>query len=118
MNRRPADALLMLILLLSLAGIPPMAGFYGKYFIFLALLEAGQYVLAIFAALYVAVATYYYFRIIRAIFLTEEVQPAAVTSGWGTKVALVVCGAFTIIIGLYPEPFIRLASNSILLTLR
>ena len=118
MNRRPADALLMLILLLSLAGIPPMAGFYGKYFIFLALLEAGQYVLAIFAALYVAVATYYYFRIIRAIFLSEEVQPAAVTPGWGTKVALVVCGAFTIIIGLYPEPFIRLASDSILLALR
>ncbi|MDA1315464.1 MAG: NADH-quinone oxidoreductase subunit N [Acidobacteria bacterium] len=118
MGRHPGYAILMLILLLSLAGIPPTAGFYGKYFIFLGLLQAGQYFLAIVAALYVAVATYYYFRIIRAIFLSDGLEPATIAPGLGTKLALVASGVFTLVIGLYPEPFINMATNSILLALR
>ena len=118
MNRHPGYAILMLILLLSLAGIPPAAGFYGKYFIFLALIEAGQYLLAIVAALYVAVAAYYYFRIVRAMFLTDDTEPAMVAPGLGTKVAIVSSGVLTLLIGLYHEPFISLASDSILLALR
>ena len=118
MGRHPGYAVLMLILLLSLAGLPPMAGFYGKYFIFLALLQAGQYALAIVAALYVAVATYYYFRIIRVMFLSDGLEPATIAPGLGTKVALVASGVFTLVIGLYPEPFISMATDSILLALR
>ena len=118
MQRHPGYAILMLILLLSLAGIPPAAGFYGKYFIFLALLEAGQYLLAIVAALYVAVAAYYYFRIVRAMFLIDDTEPAMVEPGLGTKVAIVACGVLTLLIGVYPEPFISIASDSILLALR
>ena len=118
MGRHPGYAILMLILLLSLAGIPPTGGFYGKYFIFLALLQAGQYMLAIVAALYVAVATYYYFRIIRAMFLSDGLEPAVISPGLGTKVALVASGVFTLVIGLYPEPFINMATDSILLSLR
>ena len=59
----------MLIFLLSLAGIPPTAGFIGKYFIFLALVETGRYTLAVIACLYVAVSIYYYFRIVRGVFI-------------------------------------------------
>ena len=62
----------MLIFLLSLAGIPPTAGFLGKYYIFLSLIQTGHYVLAVVAALYVAVAIYYYFRIVRSMFVREE----------------------------------------------
>jgi NADH-quinone oxidoreductase subunit N len=118
MGRHPGYAILMLIFMLSLAGIPPMAGFYGKYFIFLGLIEAGQYFLAIVAALYVAVAAYYYFRIVRAMFLTEGVEPASVSLGLGTRVALVASGVFTLGIGLYPQPFISMAADSILVALR
>lgn len=117
-HRHPGYAILMLVLMLSLAGIPPMAGFYGKYFIFLGLLEASQYMLAIFAALYVAVSAYYYFRIVRAMFLTESLDPATISPGLGTKVALVASAALTLLIGLYPEPFITMATDSILLALR
>jgi len=117
MHRHPGYAILMLVLMLSLAGIPPMAGFYGKYFIFLGLLEAGQYMLAIFAALYVAVSAYYYFRIVRAMFLTDSQEPATISPGLGTKVALIASAAFTLLIGLYPEPFITMATDSILLAL-
>ena len=114
-GRHPGYAVLMLIFLLSLAGIPPLAGFYGKYFIFLALLEAEMYLLAIFAALYVAVAAYYYFRIVKVMFLVEDgPQPATLALSRGVKLALIATGVLTVGIGLYPEPFIGLASGSIL----
>ena len=84
-----------------------MAGFYGKYFIFLALLEAEMYLLAIFAALYVAVAAYYYIRIVKVMFLVEEApQPATLVLSRGVKLALIASGVLTVGIGLYPEPFL------------
>ena len=114
-SRHPGYAVLMLIFLLSLAGIPPLAGFYGKYFIFLALLEAEMYMLAIFAALYVAVAAYYYFRIVKVMFLVDDgPQPATLVLSRGVKLALIATGILTVGIGLYPEPFIGIASGSIL----
>src|SRR5438046_9157502 len=62
-QRSPAAALLLLIFMLSLAGIPPTAGFMGKYFIFLSLIETHHPVLAVFAVLYIVPALYYYFLI-------------------------------------------------------
>jgi NADH-quinone oxidoreductase subunit N len=58
-SRAPTEAVLMLIFLLSLAGIPPLAGFYGKYFIFLSLIESKHYVLASLAVLYAVFGLYY-----------------------------------------------------------
>ena len=60
-QRSPFAATLLLIFMLSLAGIPPLAGFVGKYFVFLALLQTGHYYLAVFGALYIVPALYYYF---------------------------------------------------------
>ena len=71
MSRAPVPAILMLIFLLSLAGIPPTAGFIGKYFIFLALIETGHYSLALLAVAYAVVALYYYFRIVVVMFMKE-----------------------------------------------
>jgi NADH-quinone oxidoreductase subunit N len=119
MTRHPGYAILMLIFMLSLAGIPPTAGFLGKYYIFLALLETGHYVLAVAGALYVAVATYYYFRIVRAVFLTDAgEQPATLHLESGTRLALIASGVFTLVIFVYPEPFLSLAGGSVFLALR
>jgi len=76
MYKSPGYAVLMLIFMLSLAGIPPTAGFIGKYFIFLSLIQTGHYVLAVIATLYVAVAIYYYFRIVRSMFIADLVDKA------------------------------------------
>lgn len=117
--RAPGYTILLAILMLSLAGIPPMAGFYGKYYIFLALLQEGFYLLAVFAALYVAVAAYYYFRVIRACWLGKgSDQPASLDMGLGTRVALVGSGVLTVVIGILPQRFLQLAGESVLATLR
>ncbi len=118
-SRSPASAILLTIFMLSLAGIPPMAGFYGKYYIFLALLAEGYYILAVFAALYVAVAAYYYFRIIRACWIADSAeQPARLEMSLGTRIALVASGVLTLVIGLMPQPFLDAAGASVLATLR
>jgi NADH-quinone oxidoreductase subunit N len=114
-HSHPVYATFMLIFLLSLAGIPPTAGFLGKYFIFLALIETGHYVLAVIATLYVAVAIYYYFRIVRSMFTRDTVTEAATTisSSVGMRLALGITGMMTLIIGIYPEPFLRFAAQSL-----
>jgi NADH-quinone oxidoreductase subunit N len=105
------------VFLLSLAGIPPTAGFLGKYYIFLALIETGHYYLAVIATLYVAVAIYYYFRIVRSMFVREEseeseAEPLAVSLG--LRVALGITGVLTLLIGVFPEPVLRYAGESLL----
>lgn len=112
-HKSPGLAVLMLIFLLSLAGIPPTAGFIGKYYIFLSLLQTGHYVLAVVATLYVAVAIYYYFRIVRSMFAGEKAETAPLASSFGMRVALGLTGALTLAIGIYPEPFLRMAQTSI-----
>jgi NADH-quinone oxidoreductase subunit N len=107
MHKNPGYALLMLIFMLSLAGIPPTAGFIGKYYIFLSLIQTGHYVLAVLGTLYVAVALYYYFRFVRVMFLVEEKQPRPLASSLGVRLALVVTGLLTLGLGVYPEPFLR-----------
>lgn len=112
MYKSPGYAVLMLIFMLSLAGIPPTAGFIGKYFIFLSLIQTGHYVLAVIATLYVAVAIYYYFRIVRSMFIADLVDKAPLASSVGLRVGLYITGALTLAIGVYPEPFLRMAQVS------
>jgi NADH-quinone oxidoreductase subunit N len=114
MHKSPGYAILMLIFLLSLAGIPPTAGFLGKYYIFLSLIETGHYALAVIATLYVAVAIYYYFRVVKSMFVGESTEKAALATSFGLRVALGVAGTMTLAIGIYPEPFLKLAQTSLL----
>ncbi len=112
--RNPGSAIMMLIFLLSLAGIPPMAGFLGKYFIFLSLIETGHTTLAVLAVLYVAVALYYYMRMTVMMFMREPAVEEPLSLSPGIRIALGLTVAATLIIGVYPEPFIQLASSAII----
>jgi NADH-quinone oxidoreductase subunit N len=114
MHKSPGYAVLMLIFLLSLAGIPPTAGFLGKYYIFLSLIQTRHYALAVVATLYVAVAIYYYFKIVRSMFIREATEKAPLASSLGLRVAVYASGLLTLAIGVYPEPFLRLAQTSLL----
>src|SRR5947207_855419 len=112
-SRAPAEAVLMLLFMLSLAGIPPLAGFWGKYFIFLSLIETKHYVLASLGVLYSVFGLYYYLKIANAVFMgkAEEKEPLPVSLGM--RAALGLSGFATLYIGVMPEQFIRLVNWSL-----
>ncbi len=108
-QRSPAAAVLLLIFMLSLAGIPPTAGFMGKYFIFLSLIESHHPILAVFAVLYIVPALYYYFRIVVHAWLKQPGEAPRPVMTSAQAVALGIAVFVTLAAGLYPEPFTRLA---------
>jgi len=112
-SRRPVAAILLLLFMLSLAGIPPTAGFLGKYFIFLSLIETHHYVLAIFGALYIAPALYYYFRVVVHAWMKEPGDLARPVISWGQGVALAACGLFVVWAGVLPQQFIVFAGSTL-----
>jgi NADH-quinone oxidoreductase subunit N len=112
-SRAPTEAVLMLIFLLSLAGIPPLAGFYGKYFIFLSLMESSHYVLASLAVVYAVFGLYYYMRIANAMFMREALDRSRLPVSAAMKVALGVSAFATVFIGIFPENFIRIVTWSL-----
>jgi len=109
-SRAPTEAVLMLIFLLSLAGIPPLAGFYGKYFIFLSLMESGHYALASLAVLYAVFGLYYYMRIANAMFMREALDKTRLPVSFAMRFALGVSAFATVFIGIFPDRFIRLVT--------
>jgi NADH-quinone oxidoreductase subunit N len=111
--RAPTEAVLMLIFLLSLAGIPPLAGFYGKYFIFLSLIESGHYILAALAVLYAVFGLYYYMRIANQMFMREALDKTLLPISAGMRLALGVTAFATVYIGIFPEQFIRIVNWSL-----
>src|SRR6478672_2083151 len=111
--RAPTEAVLMLIFLLSLAGIPPLAGFYGKYFIFLSLIESGHYVLASLAVLYAVFGLYYYMRIANQMFMREALDKTLLPISPGMRIALGLSAFATVYIGIFPEQFIRIVNWSL-----
>ena len=112
-RRSPASALVLLIFLLSLAGIPPLAGFLAKYYILLGLLQTGHIKLAIFGALYIVPALYYYLRIVVHAWLYEPGNAPSPILTIGQKVAFAAMCFVTVAAGVYPEPFVRLATYSL-----
>jgi NADH-quinone oxidoreductase subunit N len=109
-SRAPVEAVLMLVFLLSLAGIPPLAGFWGKYFIFLGLVETGHYTLAALGVLYSVFGLYYYLRIANAMFMREPLETEKLPLSPAMGVALTVTGIATLAIGLFPNAMIRTAN--------
>jgi NADH-quinone oxidoreductase subunit N len=103
----PVHAALFAILLLSLAGIPPTAGFIGKYLIFAALLQNGFVALAIIAALYVVVSLYYYFRLVSEMYLESADLREPLAASLGVRLALAGTAVLTVAIGIFPEPVVR-----------
>jgi NADH-quinone oxidoreductase subunit N len=85
----PLVALAMAVFMFSMSGIPPLAGFFGKFYIFLAAIEAGFYGLAVIGVLSSAVAAFYYLRIIKVMYFDEAEEPLDKPIGWDIGLALV-----------------------------
>jgi NADH-quinone oxidoreductase subunit N len=110
--KHPVVSVLMLIFLLSLAGIPPTAGFIGKYFLFAAAIETNHNVLAVIAVINAAISMYFYLRIVVAMFMRDPTEKTGLAMSPGLMTAMAVALIFTMWIGLYPDPFIEMARQA------
>ena len=117
-KRHPLAALLMLVFMISLAGIPPTAGFIGKFYVFMSAVQAGLTWLAVLALVFAAISAYYYLRLVMVMYMRE---PGEVTA---TSPRLVMSPTLSIVLacalagvvffGLYPNPLVNLAAQAVL----
>ncbi len=114
-HRKPVLAILMILFLLSLGGIPPTAGFVAKFNIFMSAVNAGAYILAVVLAVTTVISLYYYFRVIFHMFLKESTATEPITGGFWLGAAMTVAGVATLFIGLYAQPFLAWTAHAVLL---
>jgi NADH-quinone oxidoreductase subunit N len=106
-RRSPALALSLLLFLLSLGGIPFMAGFWAKLLVFWAVVEQGMYVLAFIGAVMTVVALYYYLVVARRMYIEEPGSSGPIAVPGPLLIAIVGCVAGILIMGVYPGPWVR-----------
>ena len=112
-STNPATALAMLIFMLSLAGLPPTAGFMAKFAVFGAAVDAGYIGLAVIGVLNSAVSLYYYVRVVVFMWASEPGTDAtALKLSPGMAAALVVAVAGTVLLGIYPRLLFDVAADS------
>jgi NADH-quinone oxidoreductase subunit N len=120
-KRNPWAALVMLLFMVSLTGIPPTAGFIGKFYIFMAAVNANMAWLAVLAVIFAAVSAYFYLRVIMVMYMREPGEVAG-TPGHDVHMAmtpavstvLVVSAVGVILLGLFPDPLVKAAQSAIL----
>jgi len=113
-KNHPMLALGFLIILFSLAGMPPLAGFFAKFYIFMAVIEAKMYTLAIIGLVTTVVSAFYYLRIIKVIYFDEPNQPFEENYDWGLKASLVLSSILILIYFIYPSILTEVVSSIVI----
>jgi NADH-quinone oxidoreductase subunit N len=108
---QPTVAFFLAALLFSLAGIPPLAGFFAKFYVFLAAIDAKLYALAVIGVVSSVVGAFYYLRIVKLMYM-DEPAGAFLPMPNELRVVLGICGLFVIFFFLYPSPLIAAAATA------
>jgi NADH-quinone oxidoreductase subunit N len=108
-RRQPTMAFFLGLLLFSLAGIPPLAGFFAKYFVFLAAIKAGLYTLAVIGVLASVVGAYYYLSIVKIMYF-DDPAPAFQAMPGLLRLVLGVSGLAVLLFFVYPAPVLDAAT--------
>jgi NADH-quinone oxidoreductase subunit N len=111
-RRKPALAAAMALCMLSLTGLPPLAGFVGKLYIFTATVQAGLMWLAIVGVLNSVVSAYYYLRVIAGMYLREPAGAGGVVCP-ALALGLAIASVMTIVLGVCPTPILVLARSAL-----
>jgi NADH-quinone oxidoreductase subunit N len=116
-KREPLAAVLMLVFLVSLAGIPPTAGFIGKLYVFMAAVDAGLAWLAVVAVIFAAVSAYYYLRVVMVMYMREP-DPTALPAprferSPALSIVLACAMAGVVLLGLFPNLVVSLAMQAV-----
>jgi NADH-quinone oxidoreductase subunit N len=122
LNRRsPWYAFVMLLLMFSLAGVPPTVGFYAKLVVLQALLgsgmSSGMVWLAVIAVLFSLVGAFYYLRVVKVIYFDEPAETVPIVAAQDMRVALSANGVFVLVLGVIPQYLLALCANAMIKTL-
>ncbi len=112
-KRKPKLAAAMALFMLSLAGFPPTAGFFGKLYLFIAAIKSGYVLLAILAVVASMIAVYFYLRIIVMMYFRDEDEEITIDMNRGMTTIVTVSTVVILVIGLYPSGLMQLALASI-----
>ncbi len=110
-KKHPILSFSLLIVLFSLAGIPPLAGFFAKFYVFLAVIEQSMYFLAIVGLLATVVAAFYYLRIIKIIYFDQEKEEYETSDNLGLKITLAISTIFILAYFIYPSGITEIVSK-------
>jgi len=110
-KNHPLLALSFLVILFSLAGIPPLAGFFAKFYIFMSVIESQMYALAIIGLVTTVISAFYYLRIIKIIYFDKPKKPFEVNYNLGLKISLILSSILVLIYFVYPSILIDLVSS-------
>ena len=113
-TRSPALAAAMTVFLLSFTGVPPLAGFMGKFYIFSAALRQGYTSLVVIAVINSVIAVFYYISVIVAMYMEEGggVEPGRMTRRPALVAAIGLSAIATVLVGIYPAPYMTAAQNA------
>tara|TARA_B100000941_G_C28292866_1_gene442431 strand:- start:95 stop:685 length:591 start_codon:yes stop_codon:yes gene_type:complete len=110
-KNHPLLSVSLLIILFSLAGIPPLAGFFAKFYVFLSVVKEGMYFLAIIGLLSTVVAAFYYIRIIKIIYFEPEKEKYDMGSNVGLKFTLIISTLFILTYFIFPSALTNIVLN-------
>lgn len=110
----PLASALMLIFMFSLAGIPPTAGFVGKFYVFMEAINAGYVSLAIIAVVFSAISAFFYLRVIMYMYMKDPVNDVTLTTSPSMSIALAVTAMMVLVFGVFPSILLNLVRLSIL----
>jgi len=102
-KNHPIISICLLLLLFSLAGIPPLAGFFAKFYVFMAVIKVKMYTLAIIGLITTVISAFYYLRIIKIIYFDRPKKPFDENYDWGLKTSLVFSSILILIYFAYPS---------------
>lgn len=111
-KQQPALAFAMALLMFSMAGIPPLAGFFGKLFIFQSAVKSGFYILSVFGVLTSVIAAYYYLRIIKIMYFDETHQPLDTADSKTLKMVLTAVSLIIVLFIVKPQPLLTAAETA------
>jgi NADH-quinone oxidoreductase subunit N len=109
----PLLAMAMTIFMFSLAGVPPLAGFFGKYFVFLAAVQANMVPLAVIGVLTSVVAAFYYLRIIKLMYFDEAATPIDALPDFGVKATVTLAAVYMLAFTIWPQPIVDGALHAV-----
>lgn len=112
-KRSPMMAAIMTICMLSLAGIPPLAGFVGKFYLFAGAIQAGYLWLAFVGLVMSMISVYYYLNVAKAMYIGAPEDTSPIKISFSSQLALWTCFAGTVLIGVYPAPLTKFVQSAI-----